>query len=278
MEDILRQEANEAAQQALEDACRFAFAKGRIHLVSVHFASGPGPQREALNVENAVAQVRNRHLENDGDNAELIIEGLKWCNTLHMETDIVVAMEKAFPLLKLDFKSLTKAPVAGAPWAGTTVGHAVDCDKRREVWSQVEELSAAIKVAHEGGASHSLVEVANTLMSELIARTPELPADRCVLDPAGRGVKLLPRGRQRALWHHTGDSYLYKPDEEKQGAGELNDFDLPPHEQLRDTSVDACRPVCSTYATTKTCKLGKRCPWRHVKPVKGDSIREPIGF
>jgi len=273
-EDILRMEADEKATEDLEYACKMAFAKGRHHLVSVHFSTGPGPQQEAIAVERAVAIVRARGLQDTGNNAYLIEEGLAWANTLHMETQIVEAIDKAFPILTVDFKNLTKAPVPGAPWAATTVGHAMTCDKRREVWQAIEELAQSIKTCTEGGASEGLVDQGNELLAELIARTPELPQDRCVLDPAGKGVKLLPKGRQRALWYHTGDAYLYDPETET--AGKLNDFELPPRDMLRDTSVKSARPVCSVFAKTKNCSLGKRCPWRHCKPVKGDTVREPI--
>ena len=41
------------------------------------------------------------------------------------------------------------------------------------------------------------VAQAEELLKALVARTHELPADRCVLDPDGSGVKLLPRGQHR---------------------------------------------------------------------------------
>jgi len=270
----MRMEADQAACQALEDACRVAFAYGRLHLVSVHFSSGRGPQKPARDVRAAVALVRSRNLQDVDENPRLIEEGLKWCNTLLVETEIVEAIEVAFPCLTIEYSNLTTPPVVGAPWKATTVGHAVDCEERRKVWAFVEDLSAAIRLAEEGGASHGLTEAAQDLINQLIARTPELPADRCVLDPGGKGVKVLPKGTTRGLWAHTGDMYLYQPD--TQIAGELNDFELPPGEELLGTSVKDARPVCATWAKTNTCKLGKRCPWRHCKPKKGDAVREPI--
>jgi hypothetical protein len=271
-----RMEANDKANAELKRACEKAFAMGRIHLVSVHFASGPGPQQEADDIDNAVANVKARGLQDEGDNARLIEEGEKWVKTLRMETYIVEAIEKAWPSLTIDFNDGTQPPIPGAPWMATTVGHALQCDKRRAAWSEIEDLSQAIKISSNGGASHGLTEIAREVLADLIARTPELPADRCVLDPDGKGVKLLPKGRQRALWYHTGDSYMYQPDKEK--AGELNNFDLPPTEELANTSVKNARPICATYAKARNCKLGKRCPWRHAVPMEGDVVREPIMF
>jgi hypothetical protein len=276
-EDILRMEANDAAIQALQDACKNAFRCGRIHLVSMHFSTGPGPQQEAVDVERAVADVRAKGLQNEGDNARLIEEGVAWTTLLHNETRIVSACQRAFPLLEVDYQNLSRSPVPGAPWAGTVIGHQIDNEKRRDIWRQVEELTQAIKMSSTGGASQGLIDEANKLIANVIARTPELPADRCILDPEGHGVKLLPKGRQRAIWQHTGEAYLYDPDSNEAGA-ELNNFDLPPKQELRNTSVDAARPVCATFAKGQKCHLGKRCPWRHTKPVAGDSVREPVGF
>jgi len=274
--DIEKIQADEAACQFLEEATLTAFALGRASLVSVHWATGYGPQRESATIREAVAGVRARGLQDSGDNARLIEEGEHWCNNLYMETSIVESMEEAFPLLTVDFKSFNKAPIPGAPWAGTTVGHAISCDKHRELWGHIEVLQQALKIAVDGGVSAGLIDQGKELVQKLIARTPELPADRCVLDPAGKGVKLLPRGKQRALWYHTGDTYLYEPDKEGKKGAELNNFELTPDEHLVNTSVDPCRPVCATFAKTKNCKLGKRCPWRHSKPLEGDVIREPI--
>lgn len=273
-EDIERMRANEAACKALADACRAAFAYGRVGLVSVEFRYGRGPVKEANDLEDAIAVVKARSLHEDGENPRLIEEGEAWIKTLRMESLIVEAMMTASPCLTIDFKTLAPAPIPGAPWAGTVVGHAVHCDKRREVWSQIEDLSVAIKTSKDGGISSGLLDLAQDLLNGLIARTPELPADRVVLDPGGHGVKLLPKGKQRGQWVHTGDAYLY--DTASQKAGEINNFDLPPDEQLRNTSVDPGRPVCASYAQTGKCKAGKRCPWRHATPVEGDVIRESI--
>jgi len=278
LSDIARRKADAAAGKALEDACRAAFAQGRASLVSVHWATGFGPRKEAAAVRHAVMVVRARGLEEEEENARLIEEGENWCDNLEREINLIEAMEMAFPSLTVDFRNLTKPPLPGAPWAGTTVGHTIDCDKRREVWGQIEELNQAIKIATDGGVSDGMLGQGRQLLHELVARTPELPADRCVLDPGGKGVKVLPKGTQRALWYHTGDSYLYEPETERKDGNELNNFELTPNDNLVDTSVDPCRPVCATFAKTKNCKLGKRCPWRHSQPVEGDIIREPIGF
>ena len=68
---------------------------------------------------------------------------------------------------------------------------------------------------------------AEALLASLVARTHELPSDRCVLDPDGEGrpflflwrtsscpsthagIKLLPKGHQRAVWPVTGTDSLF---------------------------------------------------------------------
>mmetsp|Transcript_40207 Transcript_40207/g.63840 ORF Transcript_40207/g.63840 Transcript_40207/m.63840 type:complete len:740 (+) Transcript_40207:74-2293(+) len=275
-EEILRRLANAAACESLESACQAAFRFGRSHLVNVHFSQGYGPVEEARALEQAISVVYDRHLQDVGRNRQLLEDGDIFIKTFKNETMLVNSMEKAFPILEIDWRSLAAAPVPGKPWKGTTVGNMALCSQRNAAWKIIEDLTTDIKTAREGHASHGLVSEAQKLVADLVARTPELPADRCVLDPEGHGVKLLPQGKQRALWIHTGETYMY--DSSTQEAGELEDFDLAAGEELGGVSVDPCRPVCACWAKAGNCKLGRRCPWRHCKPVAGDSIREPIMF
>jgi hypothetical protein len=274
-EEIMRRLANMRACEALEEACRNAFKFGRSHLVSVHFSQGYGPTAEAAAIKQAISEVRSRGLKDVGNNAELLEQGETFCQTLEMETMLVETMEEAFPVLEIDWRSISQPPVPGKPWKATTVGLADLAGKRNEAWKKVEDVNVAIKTAREGGASHGLVEEAQRLVQNMIARTTELPADRCVLDPDGQGVRLLPKGKQRAVWVHTGETYMY--DSQTHEAGELEDFELPPTEELGDVTVDHAKPVCAHFQAGK-CKLGRRCPWRHCKPLAGDTIREPIRF
>merc|ERR1711879_33098 len=101
----------------------------------------------------------------------------------------------------------------------------------------------------------------------------DLPADRCVLDPLGEGIKLLPRGQQRAVWPITGEVYTYGTGSEfGSNLGIENSVDSS---LLTSCEVDERRPVCSNYLAGK-CNLARKCPWRHCQPLPGDSIREPV--
>merc|ERR1719436_876769 len=105
----------------------------------------------------------------------------------------------------------------------------------------VEELREALKVAKEEGANLSLIENTAQLYHQLVAQKRELPAECCVLDPEGEGIKLLPMGTKRAVWT-TGEVYTYNVD--TGAAGEVGD-PLPPAEQLASVSVDDARPICA---------------------------------
>jgi hypothetical protein len=230
-EEILRRLENAAACEELENACKSAFAYGRTGLVSVHFSLGYGPVKEARALEEAISLIYDRHLQDVGRNRQLLQEGDAFVKTFNSETLLVNAMEKAFPILEVDWKSLAAPPVPGKPWKATTIGNVALQAQRNEAWKTMEDLKSSIRTAQAGGASTGLCEEGKKLVANLIARTPELPADRCVLDPEGHGVKLLPQGTQRGMWNHTGEMYLYNP--ETQEAGELENFELPPGEELQ---------------------------------------------
>lgn len=260
------------ACQMLENCWTAASFRGFRHLVRY---AGQPELTEAEPLRKAITWVRTRGLQNKTRNAEIIRTGEKWLATLEAEAELQNVTEAARPDLRWTAQArLTQGPVQGKPWIATTLGRAADGQIRKEGWKHIEELREAIQVASRRDVSEVILTQARSLLSELVARTPELPADRCVLDPEGDGIKLLPKGQQRAVWSFTGDVYCYDADSAK--AGELEE--TPPRELLGDVGVDDARPVCAEWAKSFTCKAGRECPWRHVRPKPGDTIRECILF
>ncbi|CAE7616163.1 MAP1D [Symbiodinium pilosum] len=150
------------------------------------------------------------------------------------------------------------------------------CEVRNSGWKHIEDLRAAVQAAKFQDISESHMKEAQALLAALVARTHELPSDRCVLDPDGKGIKLLPKGQQRAVWHITGDAYTFE-----QGSSQGGDMGVdisPPKDLLGDAAVDDARPVCAQWAKSSRCKAGRDCPWRHCRPQAGDSVRECILF
>jgi hypothetical protein len=260
------------ACKMLEDRWTAASFRGFRHLVRY---AGQPELTEAEPLRNAITWIRSRGLQNQTRNAEIIRTGEKWLATLEAEAELQTVTEAARPDLRWTAQTrLTQGPVEGKPWIATTLGKVTDGQIRKEGWKHIEDLREAIQVASNRDVSDVILTQAQNLLTELIARTPELPADRCVLDPEGDGIKLLPKGQQRAIWSLTGDVYCY--DVESAKAGELDE--APPRELLGEVGVDDARPVCAEWAKTLTCKAGRNCPWRHVRPKPGDSIRECILF
>jgi len=263
---------NEACA-ALEDAWTAAILRGSRHLV--RFAGQDEPP-EAARLRHATALVRSRGLEGKGKNMEYIQNAEKWLGVLDAEYLLVNATEEARPDLRWTAQTRnTQAPVKTVPWHATTMGRIAEGEVRKEGWKHIEELRSAIQEASQHDISEVILYQARQLLTELIARTPELPADRCVLDPEGEGIKLLPKGQHRAVWTLSGDAYNY--DSTVHIAGNLGE-DSPPKELLGDVNTDESRPVCAEWAKSQTCRAGRNCPWRHVRPKAGDSIRECIIF
>lgn len=262
---------NEACQK-LQDAFASCELRGLRHVVT---NTSLWPLEEELPLRQAMALVRGRRLQDMRNNMELLKKGETWLRVVEGEYDLMKAVEDSRPeLLRAGMTKYTSPPLPGIPWHSTTMGKLTEGEIRKTSWRQIEVLSNAIQVAKDTGASHLLLKDATDLLQALVARTPELPADRCVLDPEGEGVKLLPMGQQRAVWPVTGDVYMY--DAESGNAGDIDS--TPPREKLGRVDVDDARPVCAEWAKHSTCKAGRRCPWRHTKPQAGDSIRECIIF
>jgi len=271
-EEVEAERTAAEATIALHAASEACHRVGRSNLVSGR--EPLGPVRAEAGIRAAIAKVREQQLQMSGRNLELIEEGEQWLRTLEVERELLQMVEAARPDLETVGQRV-KPLSNGAPWTSTRVGQTAGEAMKVSTWHRVEMLTESLKRAKEVGAGDALVKDASTLLAGIVARVKDLPADRCVLDPGGEGVKLLPQGTQRAVYLTTGDPYLYRPDAGT--ADDAGDLGLP-REELGDVSVDEARAVCAEFAQKSTCRAGKRCPWRHCKPKPGDSVRECIIF
>eukprot|EP00418_Pyrodinium_bahamense_P082561 CAMPEP_0179064518 /NCGR_PEP_ID=MMETSP0796-20121207/27989_1 /TAXON_ID=73915 /ORGANISM="Pyrodinium bahamense, Strain pbaha01" /LENGTH=393 /DNA_ID=CAMNT_0020761467 /DNA_START=956 /DNA_END=2138 /DNA_ORIENTATION=+ len=242
-QEVEAERADRAACAALGTAVRAAEQHGPNNTGAV---PGSSALREEVPLRRAIAAVRERGLQDSGRNAELISRGERWLGTLEAERSLLAATEAARPLLQVVGQRMTMPPLPGAPWQATAACRREEGEIQRAAWQKVELLGKALQAARAEGASDVLLRQAAELLAQLVARTPELPADRCVLDPEGDGLRLLPMGMQRAVWLQTGDPYLFSP--ESKSVGELGES-LPPREQLGGVSVDDSRPVCAEYGS-----------------------------
>ncbi|CAE7322232.1 MAP1D [Symbiodinium necroappetens] len=272
--EIEEERRDNEACAALEDAWDIVSLKGMRHLVGR--ANDPDPFQAKL-LRDAISIARSRGLQVRAGVADVLQKGEKWLSTLEAERELLRAVEEARPDLRWAAQvRLTEAPVVGKPWIATTMFKMAESEVRSGGWKHIEDLRAAVQVAESRDISESHMKEAQALLAALVARTHELPSDRCVLDPDGEGIKLLPKGHQRAVWPITGDTYTYE-----QGSSQGGDMGvdiLPPKEVLGDAAVDDARPVCAEWAKSSRCKAGRDCPWRHCRPQAGDSVRECILF
>jgi len=268
--EIEAKRQEDEACDALEAAVKGAFLRGSNGFVLR--PNLPPPPQEAPLLE-AIRVVSLKGLQRRGKCPELLERGERWLKTVEAERRLVRVIDDVQPDLRRtaytkDIVSAMRQPGTG-PWVATGTFEKTEGDLKDELWANVERLTESARQGQEDGANHELIRQATELRAALVARTKELPADRCVLDPDGEGLKLLPVGSRRALWPSTGEAYTFHV------ASDLAD-DVPPRDQLGDVSVDDCRPVCSIFVEKKRCHLGRRCPWRHCEPIPGDEIREPI--
>lgn len=273
--EIEEERRDNDAISSLADAWDLATLKGMRHLVSK--VDDPDPIQARL-LKDAIRIATSRGLQARVDLVEdLVQKGEKWLSTLEAEKDLLRAVEDARPDLRWAAQvRLTNPPVLGKPWHATTQSRAAETEVRKAGWRHIEDLRAAVQAAKSQDISESHMKQAEELLTALVARTHELPADRCVLDPDGEGVKLLPKGQHRAVWPITGDSYTFN--EGSKVGGEMGMDTSVPKDILGDAATDDARPVCAEWAKSSTCKAGRDCPWRHCKPQAGDSIRECILF
>jgi hypothetical protein len=257
---IARRAADARATLELEDAVRDAYFLGTQHLITS--TRQPDPDEKQVLIMKLKA-FQDRGLERRGGQValEIVHRAQTWINILDAERALVRYIEIGNADL---IKRVTEE------------------DFRIEYqWDRVEDLAVAIKVGRAEKASPSLVATAQELFVNLVARCKELPADRTVLDPSGEGVRILPAGNQRAIWATTGENYTYETGSlvgrNLPGASEDDTLPCRPNE-LGNVGVDPTRPVCSIYHAKGFCAHGRRCPWRHCKPLPGDSIREPLGI
>lgn len=112
-----------------------------------------------------------------------------------------------------------------------------------------------------------LIDRADSRIAQFVGRTVELPEERCVLDPDGKGLRMLQPGMQRATDPYSGEAYTWNVSTysacymQRDGLGEVD--------------TDATRPLCAAFVAGK-CSLGQKCAWRHAKQQAGDRLREPI--
>jgi hypothetical protein len=267
---IAKRAADVLATTELDQAVRSAYNLGKQHIVTSSKQPDP-PEKLALIVKLAAFKARGLDRRASYEIQNMIEMGETWLSIVDAERKLVRFIETG----KSDLKRRVEEE-----------------DFRIEYqWDRIEELAQAIKRGKLEKASPSLVHDANEIFTHLVARCRELPADRVVLDPAGEGVRILPIGNQRAIWPTTGECYTYGTGSDQfqrnnpgaawvgtmsQLPGSTESLPCAP-EELGNCAVDPCRPVCSIYVKKGKCHYGRRCPWRHCKPLPGDSIKEPIG-
>lgn len=266
--EVQKELGDERARAALKSAVAAAYRRGCYGFVAFH---GCAPPVEEAPLIHAMREAQNWGVHDIGDSVDLMEKGEAWLRTLNAERALVKAASEAAPGLtamqnKINVKN---HPV---PWLSTQWGQRVEGDIKDEGWSAIEDLGEALRYAAEAGADVHLIKKKSNLLAELVARTRELPQDRCVLDPDGVGLKLLPKGHMRALKGETGDPYIYNKDTRISSDVE----EPPPRDVLFDVDPDPARPVCADFASGKPCRGGRRCPWRHQKPQAGDAVRECI--
>jgi len=266
--ELAKELADNAASTALAAAVSAAYNRGFSGFCAY---DGCPPPAEEEPLAQALAVVRERGLENEGGNAVLVERSDSWLRVLRSERMLMKVAAETRPALAIVGKRGTMMR-SGEPWLTTLQGQRFEGDLQETSWAKVERLTVAIKEAKAAGAQDGLVKKEARFLAELVARVPELPADRCVLDPEGEGLKLLPKGHQRAIQTKFGDPYTYQTENR-----EASDFDVvPPRQELGDVAVDASRPCCAEWVKSRTCKGGRRCPWRHEMPRAGDVVRECI--
>lgn len=145
-------------------------------------------------------------------------------------------------------------------------------------WDVVERLRAQLEEAQEAKASDAQRMKSAKVLEELVAKAPQLPVDKCVLDPRGEGIKLLPPDQTATFDRYTGEQAIQV---KKETVGSVAEAEGSRHisqmlDRLGDVNVDEARPVCAQFAKKGHCKVGRRCPWRHCVPKVGDTVRDSI--
>lgn len=136
-----------------------------------------------------------------------------------------------------------------------------------ESWQRFDTLRLAATEAQEIGANPVLLDRAESRVAQFVSRTVELPEERCVLDPDGKGLKMLQPGKQRSTDPYSGEAYVW--DVSSYSACYMV------RDGLGEVDTDAARPLCAAFVRGK-CSFGQSCAWRHAKQQPGDRLREPI--
>jgi len=264
-EEIEAERLDRQACEGLRAAVDAAYQRGFRGLCS--YDGAPPPAEEEALLE-AMATVRVRGLESKSGNGQLLVRGERWLRTLRAERHLMRVAADLRPIVA-DLGVHGLGGIGGT----TLIEQKAQAGLMSLAWAKVENLTVAIKEAKLAGAQESLVSKEEALLAEAVARVPELPNDRVILDPEGEGLKLLPRGHKRAVDKASGSVYYYNSQTGE--AGNVGD-DPPPREELGDVDIAASRPCCAEWVRSRTCKGGRRCPWRHEMPRPGDPIRECI--
>jgi len=226
------------------------------------------PQYEAL--EDALSEVRKRNLEGKPKMVPLVRQGDRWLHVRRVERALDKACNRAEKDLPHAGKQLTLPASLGGHGFASQDGQDNEEYLRQRVWDRIEALRDALRSARAEGAADLILARGDKLVEMLLARTVELPAECCVLDPDGNGVKILPNGRKRATWDFTGDPYTYMESGQADALG-----DDMPTEDLDAAPVDPARPICAAFLKGR-CHMGSECAWRHGRYIPGDTVREPV--
>eukprot|EP00746_Dinoflagellata_sp_MGD_P163048 gnl/MRDRNA2_/MRDRNA2_90896_c0_seq1.p1 gnl/MRDRNA2_/MRDRNA2_90896_c0~~gnl/MRDRNA2_/MRDRNA2_90896_c0_seq1.p1 ORF type:complete len:748 (+),score=106.79 gnl/MRDRNA2_/MRDRNA2_90896_c0_seq1:50-2245(+) len=167
----------------------------------------------------------------------------------------------------LDLAAVSKEYMPARP-GGKNVQEMNQClAEQTQAWQRLDTLRLAAVDAQEAGANPVLLDRAQHRVAEFVGRTVELPEERCVLDPDGKGLRMLQPGVQRATDPYSGEAYCWN----------VSSYSAcyMAREGLGEVDTDAARPLCAAFVAGN-CSLGQRCAWRHAKQQPGDRLREPI--
>lgn len=228
--------------------------------------SGVAEQQELEEaIELAEAQIGSKMDPDDGGG--LIAQGRKQLAILAQERQlnaITKATDRDVVAQAADYRPAEIARPGGKNVTEIEQARA----QQDEAWQRLDTLRLAAFDAQTVGANPVLVDRADARVAQFVGRTVELPQERVVLDPEGKGLKLLQPGMQRATDRYSGESYAW----------DVSSYSAcyVVRDRLGEVDTDAAQPLCASFVKNGHCSLGQRCAWRHASQQPGDRIREPI--
>lgn len=213
---------------------------------------------EVAPLRAALTTARERGLDQRRAYVRLVESGDAWMRTFDSERILARAAQASTPDLKLA-PSLWPSPIP-----------AQNCSKgmvRVEIWRRIEDLTVALNAAKANSADRWQVEWCTKLLADLVAAMPELPSDRCVPDPSGKGLRLLAKGEQRAVFGRTGDNYMYHV--ESGDAGRMGCMFSASAENLGNVSSSSLSTMCAAWHASGSCSAGSKCPFQHPMRLNG---------